>query len=103
MHCPKMVRYPPPLVLNFTQAHQSDTPFCDISRDNRAIYASKTSTKEFCDAIATSISRDMRSIAAGPLRNQLFILTFQMFVFFCVDLGGGGSKTPKWQGFQWEG
>ena len=35
-HSHKMVRYPP-LVLNFTQTHPCDTPFCNISRDNCAI------------------------------------------------------------------
>ena len=46
-----------PLVLNFTQTHLCDTPFCNISRDNCAIPHKKTSTKEFCDTIATSITR----------------------------------------------
>ena len=32
-HSPKSVRYPPSL-LSFTQAHQCDTPFCNVSRDN---------------------------------------------------------------------
>ena len=36
-HTPTMVRYPPPLVLNFTQTHLCDTPFCNVSRDNCAI------------------------------------------------------------------
>ena len=50
-----MVRYPP-LVLNSTQTHLCDTPFCNVSRDNCAI-PTKTSTKEICDTIATSIAR----------------------------------------------
>ena len=44
------------LVLSFTQAHLCDTPFATY----RAIivrYPTKTSTKEFCDTIATSIAR----------------------------------------------
>ena len=56
-HSPKMVRYPPPLVLSFTHAHLCDTPFCNVSRDNCAISHFKTSTKYFCDTIATSIAR----------------------------------------------
>ena len=36
IYSPQMVRYPP-LVLNFTQAHLCDTPFCNVSRDNCAI------------------------------------------------------------------
>ena len=35
-HSPKMVRYLP-LVLNFTQTHLCDTPFCNVSCDNCAI------------------------------------------------------------------
>ena len=38
MHSCKMVRYPPPRVLSFKQAHMCDTPFCSISRDNCAIH-----------------------------------------------------------------
>ena len=49
-----MERYPP-LVLSFTKAYLCDTPFCNLSRDNCAIPI-KTSTKEFCDTIATSIA-----------------------------------------------
>ena len=51
-----MVRYPP-LVLSFRQAHLCDTPCCYISRENCAICSIKTSTKTFCDTIATSIAR----------------------------------------------
>ena len=47
----------PPLLLSFTQAHLCDTPFCNVSSDNCAIPPPKTSTKEFCDTIATSIAR----------------------------------------------
>ena len=50
-----MVRYPA-LALNFTRTHLCDTPFCNVSRDNCAI-PTETSTKEFCDTIATSIAR----------------------------------------------
>ena len=45
----------PPWVLSFTQAHLCDTPLCNLSRDHCAIPI-KTSTEEFCDAIATSIA-----------------------------------------------
>ena len=62
------MRYPP-LVPSFTQTYQCDTPLCNISRDTCAI-PRKTSTKHFCDTIAESISRDMKSIAIGPLRAQ---------------------------------
>ena len=50
-----MVRNPP-LILSFRQAHLCDNPFCNVSRDNCAIPI-KTSTKEFCNTIATSIAR----------------------------------------------
>ena len=46
----------PPLVLSFTHAHLCDTPFCNVSRDN-VRYHMKTSTKQFCDTIATSVAR----------------------------------------------
>ena len=62
-----MVRYPP-LVLSFAQAHLCDTPFCYISRDNCAIPL-KTSTKSFA-RLLLQVSRDMKSIAAGPLSLQ---------------------------------
>ena len=57
LHSPRMVRYPP-LVLSFTQADLCDTPFCNVARDDCAIPPpTKTSTKTFCDTIATSIAR----------------------------------------------
>ena len=62
---PKIVGYPP-LALSFTQAHLYDTPFCNISRDKSAI-AQKTSTNNFA-ILSLQVSRDMKSIAAGPLR-----------------------------------
>ena len=57
LQLPKMVRYPR-LVLSFPQAYLCDTHFATY----RAIIARppppiKTSTKEFCDTIATSIAR----------------------------------------------
>ena len=59
-HLPKMVRHRP-LVLTFTQGHLCDTPFCNILRDHCAIplcdTPPKTSTKKFCNTIATSIAR----------------------------------------------
>ena len=44
-HSPKMVRYPPPLVLSFSQAHLCDTPFCYVSRDMCAIPTLKQGRK----------------------------------------------------------
>ena len=66
-HSPKIVRHPP-WYLVFTQAHLCDAPFATY----RAIvvrYPIKTSTKEFCDTIATNIAR-YESIAAGPLSQR---------------------------------
>ena len=56
-HSPKMVRYPPPWYLSLTKAYLCDTTFCNISCDDGANPPKKTSTKEFCDTIATSIAR----------------------------------------------
>ena len=42
-----MVRYPPPLVLSFTQAHLCDTPFCNDYRAIIVQYLTKTITKDF--------------------------------------------------------
>ena len=56
-HSPKMVRYPP-LLLSFTKAHISVIP--PHFATYRALivrYPIKTSTKEFCDTVATSIAR----------------------------------------------
>ena len=56
----------PPLVLSFTQAHLCDTPFCNVSRDNCAIPQKKQARKSFA-ILSLQVSRDMKSIAAGPL------------------------------------
>ena len=64
-HSIKMVRYPP-LVLSFTQAHLCDTPFCNILRDNCAIPHKNKHERVFA-ILSLQVSRDMRSIAAGPL------------------------------------
>ena len=61
---PKSVRYPL-FVLSFTQAHLCDTPFCNVSRDNCAI-PHKQARKTFA-ILSLQVSRDMKSIAAGPL------------------------------------
>ena len=68
-HSPKMVRYPPPLVLSFAHAHLCDTPFCYVSRDNCAIPPLKQARKSFA-ILSLQISRDMKSIVAGPLSQQ---------------------------------
>ena len=60
-----MVRYPP-LVLSFTQAHLCDTPWCNVSRDNCAIPPQKQARNSFA-ILSLQVSRDMKSIAAGPL------------------------------------
>ena len=67
-HSPKMVRYPP-LVLNFTQTHPCDTPFCNVSRDNCAIPHKNKHENSFA-ILSLQVSRDMKSIAAGPLRRD---------------------------------
>ena len=67
-HSPKMVRYPP-LVLSFTKAYLRDTLFCNISRDNCAIPPppkKKQARKSFA-ILSLQVSRDMKSIVAGPL------------------------------------
>ena len=64
-HSPKMVRYPP-IVLSFTQAHLCDTPFCNVSRDNCAIPHENKHENSFA-ILSLQVSRDMKSIAAGPL------------------------------------
>ena len=66
---PNMVRYPP-LVLSFTQAHQCDTPFCNISRDNCAIPHKKQARESFA-ILSLQVSRDMKSIAPGPLSQNM--------------------------------
>ena len=63
---PNRVRYPP-LVPSFTQTYQCDTPFCNISRDTCAIPPGKQARKCFA-ILSLKVSRDMKSIAAGPLR-----------------------------------
>ena len=55
----------PPLLLSFTQAHQCDTQFCNISRDNCAIPHTKQAQNSFAILLAI-VSRDMKSIAIGP-------------------------------------
>ena len=56
----------PPLLLSFTQAHLCDTLFCNISRDNCAM-PQKQARKSFA-ILSLLASRDMKSIATGPLR-----------------------------------
>ena len=63
-----MVRYPP-LVLNLTQTHLCDTPFCNVSRDNCAIPHKKQVRKSFA-ILSLQVSRNMKSIAAGPLSSE---------------------------------
>ena len=68
-HSPKMVRYPPPSYLaSFTQAHLCDTPFCNVSRDSYAIpHKKQKKTRKSFAILSLQVSRDMKSIAAGPL------------------------------------
>ena len=63
-----MVRYPP-WILSFTQAHLCDTPFCYISGDNSSIPPQKQARNNFA-ILSLQVSRDMKSIAAGPLRSS---------------------------------
>ena len=46
-----------PGLASLKQTHLCDTPCCNVSCDNCAISPIKTSTKYFCDTIATSIAR----------------------------------------------
>ena len=55
-----------PLVLSSTQAHLCDTPFCNISRNNCAIQHLKSTTKSLA-LLSLPASRDIKTIAAGPL------------------------------------
>ena len=63
-----MVRYPP-LALSFRQPHLCDTPFCNVSRDSCAIPHKNKHGKNFV-ILSLQVSRDMKSIAAGPLNPQ---------------------------------
>ena len=68
---PQQGAIPPlPWVPCFTQAHLCDTPFCNISRDTCAIPPGKQARNNFA-ILSLKVSRDMKSIAAGPLRFQL--------------------------------
>ena len=60
-----MVRYPPPLLLSLAQAHLCDTPLCHISRENCAI-PHKNKHERVLRYYPLQVSRDMKSIAAGP-------------------------------------
>ena len=57
-----------PLALSFTQARLCDTPFCNILRDNCAIPTKKQAPNSFA-ILSLQVSRDMKSIAVGPLRS----------------------------------
>ena len=59
----------PPLLPSFTQTYQCDTPFCNISRDTCAIPQENKHENIFA-ILSLKVSRDMKSIAAGPLRAQ---------------------------------
>ena len=56
----------PPLVPSFTQTYQCDTPFCNISRDTCAIPQENKHKKNAI--LSLKVSRNMKSIATGPLR-----------------------------------
>ena len=56
LHSPKMVRRPPPWYL-VSHRHISAIPHFAMYRAITVRYPIKTSTKEFCDAIAASIAR----------------------------------------------
>ena len=62
---PQMVRSRT-LVLNVTQTHLCDTPFCSLSRNSSAIPHKKQARNSFA-ILSRQVSRDMRSTAAGPL------------------------------------
>ena len=92
-----MVRYPA-LVTSFTQAHLRGSPFCNISRDNCAIPHKKQARKSFAIQ-SLEVSRDMKSIAAGPLSmsfktqgNQTF---WRDIPGFCWDIPGVPEKFEK--------
>ena len=59
-----------------TQTCQCDTPFCNISRDICAIPPGKRARKHFA-ILSPKVSRDMKSIAAGPLSSHTRIPHFQ--------------------------
>ena len=68
---------PPPLVLSFAQAHLCDNPFCNISRDNCAIPHENKPRKHFA-MLSLQVLRDMKSIAAGPLRSKRPSFNFKL-------------------------
>ena len=98
LHSPKMVRYPP-LVLSFTEAHLCDTPFCNVSRENCAIPHKKQARKSFA-ILSLQVSRDMKSIATGPLSFHTFshfLALFQNFSprTFHLKTKGFSSRRTK--------
>ena len=60
----------PPWYLVLAQAHLCDTPSCNVSRDNCAIPHKKQARKGFA-ILSLQVSRDMKSIAAGPLIRKI--------------------------------
>ena len=65
---PKNGAIPPPWYFYLHQTYLCDTPFCNISRDNCAI-PHKNKHKIVFAILSLQVSRDMKSIAAGPLSN----------------------------------
>ena len=67
-HSPKWCDTPL-LILSFRQAHLCDTPFCNVSRDDCAIPHKRKQARKSFAILSLQASRDMKSIAAGPLRS----------------------------------
>ena len=64
---PQQGAIPPPPVPSFTQTYQCDARFCNISRDTCAISQENKHEQMFA-ILSLKVSRDMKSIATGPLR-----------------------------------
>ena len=56
--------------LGFTQAHLCDTPFCNVSCNTCAILHKEKQAQKSFARLSSQVSRDMKSIVAGPLSLQ---------------------------------
>ena len=103
-HSPKMVRYPP-LVLSFTQAHNGAIPHFAAYRAISVRYPTKQARTSFA-ILSLQVSRDMTSIAAGPLSMLQHItvpkllhystLSWWTFrIFFLLGGGEGGVRGAR--------
>ena len=89
---------PPPWHLVSTQAHLCDTPFCNIWRDNCAIPHKNKHETSFA-ILSLQVSRDMKSIATGPLSpggsEVHFCLQIEKGVRGSEEVGGGPQGAGR--------